>query len=96
MRSPKTTDTTGVHGQRQGTSAPDGHWHPRSKRECCPICGRLDGKCRVKGDFVHCWKGDTYAPPDILTGTVITIGGGHWKNSLTTAALARTAFTLFL
>lgn len=74
---------------RAPAGAPDGKWRPCSRREPCPICSRPNGKCRIKGDFVHCWRGDSYVPPDILIGTTIIVAGQHWKKIADHCGFAR-------
>ena len=57
----------------------EGRWICFSKSNRCPICQRPDGKCRHRGEFHHCWKGDTHTPPDVAINSVVLIDGQHWK-----------------
>ena len=57
----------------------EGRWICFSKSNRCPICQRPDGNCRHRGEFHHCWKGDTYTPPDVAINSVVLIDGQHWK-----------------
>ena len=50
-----------------------------SRSNRCPICQRPDGKCRHRGEFYHCWKGNTFSPPDVAINSVVLIDGQHWK-----------------
>ena len=56
-------------------------WIPSSKRNPCPICGRIkDTDCRIRqdGEMVLCYRGKTQGPPEGLrVGEAVTDGDGR-------------------
>lgn len=47
-----------------------------SKSNPCPVCDRTkDDKCRWNDNFIFCYRGDSFAPPDLRAGQVVEVPG---------------------
>jgi hypothetical protein len=47
-----------------------------SKSNPCPVCDRTkDDKCRWNDNFIFCYRGDSFAPPDLRLGQVLEVPG---------------------
>jgi hypothetical protein len=47
-----------------------------SKSSPCPVCGRdKDDKCRWNDHFLFCYRGDSFAPPDLRLGQRLAVNG---------------------
>ena len=61
-----------------------------SKKNPCPICQRIkDDKCRWDEEFILCYFGDEYAPPNKLSlGDTVKVDGLDWALVKTTAGFS--------
>jgi hypothetical protein len=47
-----------------------------SRKDPCPVCGRdRDDKCRWNDNFIFCYRGDKFSPPDLRVGQVLEVAG---------------------